>query len=214
MKIQLSYSTINMLYQASHNWINKQCGLKPEERPEWNEGKIAHRIIQDHVSGKKKDDRLAHIEFSFPIVEEVDFDERCKFDMPLYFTGLKNSYSIIGFMDGINNAEHRLLEIKVSSVPWSLMKFQQLIQRKIYSMARPDLVETIGITGVRNPDNWKQDLPKVYKIPNTNKDRQEAKDWILGGIKIIESGDFKGGLDENGKCTDPRCYFGRNCQFK
>jgi hypothetical protein len=106
------------------------------------------------------------------------------------------------------------LEIKVSNVPWSVIKFQQLFQRKIYALARPDFSETIGITAVRNPEQWKLDQPKVYKIPNTNKDRQEARDWILGGIKIIESGDFKGGLDENGKCTDPRCYYGVNCQFK
>jgi hypothetical protein len=203
-----------MVYQASHNWLNKQMGLKPEDHDYYHKGKEAHRIIQDHVSGKKIDDRLLHVKFNFPIVEEVDFDERCKFTMPFYETGLKNDYSMIGFMDGINNAEKRILEIKISSVPWSVTKFQQLMQRKIYSLARTDLSETIGITGVMDPEQWKRDLVKVYKIPNTNKDRQEAKAWILGGIKIIESGDFKGGLNEDGKCTDPRCYYGVNCQFK
>lgn len=214
MKLQLSYSTINMLYQASHNWLNKQMGLKPEDHDYYHQGKEAHRIIQDHVSNKKIDDRLLHINFLFPIVEEVDFDKRCKFEFPLEVTGLKNEYSMIGFMDGMNNEEKRILEIKISSVPWSVLKFQQLIQRKIYSLARPDLTETICITGLRDPEQWKTDKPKVFKIPNTDQDRKEAMGWILGGIKIIESGDFKGGLDENGKCTDPRCYYGVNCQFK
>ncbi len=214
MKLQLSYSTINMVYEASHNWLNKQMGLKPEDHDYYHQGKEGHRIIQDHVSGKKPDERLTHIKFSFPIVEEVDFDARCKFEVPFEAEGLKNEYSIIGFVDGKNLEEKRILEIKVSSVPWSVLKFQQSLQRKLYAMSLIDMVETIGITAVRNPDNWKLDQPKLYKIPNTDKDRQEARDWIIGGIKIIESGDFKGGLDENGKCTDPRCYYGVNCQFK
>lgn len=214
MKLQLSYSTINMLYTASHNWLNKQMGLKPEDHDYYHQGIEGHRLIQDHVSGKKPDERLAHIKFSFPIVEEVDFDKRCKFEVPFEVTGLKNEYSIIGFVDGKNLEEKRILEIKVSSAPWSVMKFQQALQRKVYAMSLIDMVETIGVTAVRNPEDWKKEQPKVYRIPNTEQDRQEAREWILGGIKIIESGDFKGGLDENGKCTDPRCYYGVNCQFK
>lgn len=206
--ITLSYSTINMIYKASHNWLNKQMGLKPETRIEWDEGKKAHRIIQDHVSGKLIDERLKHITFTFPVVETVDFDERTKFVIPI-----NTKYAVRGFADGLNKEEKRLLEIKSSSTPWSIGKFLESKQRKIYSLGFPYVSEAILITCLRHPDQWILTPPKVMKLAMTNKDRDEAMEWILGAINIIEKGEFNGGL-ENGKCLDPFCYYGRNCAFK
>lgn len=208
--ISLSYSTINMLYQASHNWINKMCGLKPEERPEWAVGKKIHQIIQDHISGKKLHRSLKHIKYTFPVVEEVDFDSRCKFDFPL----LNTNYNIIGFYDGLDLDNKRFLEIKSSDPLWSIRKFQDSLQRKVYALAKPELSEAILITCSKDTKRWQKTPPVVYKVPLTQKDREEALKWILGGVKILESGEFSGGLDKEGKCTDPWCYYGANCQFK
>ncbi len=89
--MHLSYSTIKLLYDHPHCWLNKQMGIKAEEKPWMTEGREAHAIIQAHVSGKKPDERLKHIDFHFPIVEERDFDPRCKFSFQFH------EYEIIGF---------------------------------------------------------------------------------------------------------------------
>jgi hypothetical protein len=211
--ILLSFSTLNMVYTASHNWLNKQMGIKPEERPEWREGKLAHDLIQKHVSGKQAHPYLTHIKLQFPIVEECDLDPRCRFEFPIDSTGYKYKYGMIGFFDGINEEENRMLEIKASFAPWSIGKFHKLMQRKVYALAKPLVTEMICVTGLRNPDLWKDTPPKVYRIPMTEADREEAIDWIYGGIQIIESGDYTGGLVD-GRCENPYCYFGKNCQFK
>jgi len=215
--ITLSYSTINMLYKASHNYLNKMMGLQPEEREEWKQGKEAHAIIQAHVSGKKIDDRLSHIKYIFPIVEEKDFDERCKFEIPIKFgvnDKVVNSYKVIGYFDGLDIENHRFLEIKASDPVWSLIKFQNSIQRKLYAFANAQITEAVLITCSKYPDRWSQEPPKVFSVPLTPQDKSEAVKWLLGGIQIIESGKFDGGLDENGICRDKFCYFGNNCSFK
>lgn len=205
--IILSFSTINMLYTASHNWINKQMGLKPEDRPYFKRGRAAHRIIQDHVSGVRLDDRLAHINYKFPIVETVDFDPKCKIFVPV-----DKNYAVRGYVDGHDPVNRRFLEIKTGV--WSIGKYQNSFQRKIYSLGLPSYTESIMVTGEWDPNAWKMAPPKVYIVPSTPKDRQEAMDWIIGGINIIEKGDFSGGLDAGGVCTNPYCYYGVNCHFK
>jgi hypothetical protein len=121
---------------------------------------------------------------------------------------------MIGFFDGLNNETKQMLEIKTSSTPWSIGKFQSLIQRKIYSLARPDITEIVCITATRDPKEWEAIAPKSFTIPMTRRDREEAMEWILAGIRVLESGSFSGGLDESGRCNDQWCYFGKNCSFK
>ena len=212
--ITLSYSTINGCLQPhnSHNWLNKMYGLKSEDKAIYHEGKLAHDTIQGHVSGKRPHPDLVHIEYTFPIVEEVDFDRRCKFEFPVLHRD--NNYNMIGFFDGLDKANGRYLEIKSSSSPWSLQKFQSLIQRKIYALSDPLLKEAICISATRDIEAWKMSPPKVFVVPVTEQDRKDAMKWILEGIKVLESGKYDGGLDENGKCVDRWCYFGVNCQFK
>ena len=183
-------------------------GLKPEERPWWIEGREAHAIIQAHVSGKKKDSRLAHIKFDFPIVEEKDFDERCKFSF-----NFSAKYSIIGFYDGLDLKNNRFLEIKSSDPLWSVGKFQKSMQRKLYTLGRKDLTEAILIACSKKPDRWEKQRPKVFRVPLTDQDRKEASDWITKAIELLEKGDFTGGLEDS-VCTNPYCYFGCNCSFK
>ena len=209
--LQLSYSSLNLLHTCPHNWINKQCQIPPEEKPEWAEGKHCHRLMQDHVSGKKLHKYLKHIKYKFPIVEQVDFDPRCKFEDIFRMDG--KDYKIIGFYDGRTKDFKRLLEGKFSFSPWSLSKFQKSMQRKIYAWSNVNFEEAVLITGQRDPELWKDDPPKVYKVPMTQQDQDEAIVWIREGIHIFESGNFTSDLVD-GKCVDRWCYWGQNCQFK
>jgi len=190
-------------------------GIPQPEKPEWAQGKKIHKIIQAHVSGKKAHPHLKHIKYKFPIVEEKEFDERCRFELPIT-AGMKSGkvekYKIIGFLDGLNPEEKRFLEIKSSDPIWSLARFKKSIQRKIYSLNK-GFEESILITCSKVIDLWEAQPPKVYKVPLTMQDKSEAVDWIMKGIQILVSGNFTTDLVD-GKCVDPRCYWGVNCQFK
>jgi hypothetical protein len=211
--IRLSYTSLNNLLNG-HEWINKQMGIPVPDYPFLREGKEAHRIIQDHVSGKKKHELLSHISIEFPIVEQKDFDERCKFTIPI-----NEKYEVIGYVDGFNPEIGNLLEIKSSSTNWSMTKFRDSIQRKIYSLAFPEYEESYLITGSKDPEEWKNDPPKLYSIHLSPEDKKEALEWITEGIKVLESGKFDGGLDSEGFCTGcfwnmPRFQDIANCHFK
>lgn len=205
--IQLSYSSLNILHTCPHNWLNKQMGIPQPEKPEWAQGKKVHQIIQAHVSGKKQHKDLKHIKFRFPVVEEKDFDDRCRFEFDF------GKGFVIGFMDGIDEKSKRFLEIKSADPQWSLGKFQKSMQRKLYAHARPEFTEAILITCSKNIDSWMRNPPKVYKVPLTEQDRKDAFEWILAGFEILESGNFTTDLVD-GKCLDPRCWWGASCQFK
>ncbi len=225
--VRLSYTSLSALHNG-HEWLNKQMGIKVPEYPFLKEGKDDHRILQDHVSGKKKHKHLSHIKKSFPIVEEVDFDERCKFSFRIKVgTALatvpidkikKTEYEIIGFYDGRTEDYSRTMEGKFSSTPWSPGKFKKDIQRKIYALSNERIKEQFIITGQRNLDRWKDEPPEIYKLKPTKQDKLDAIEWIMKGVKILEKGDFTGGLDKNGKCTD--CFWNMaryrdiaNCNF-
>lgn len=233
--IQLSYSSLNILHTCPHNWLNKQMKIKAEEKPEWAQGKLCHKIIQEYLKiplssrPRSKEEiqllfkkgsidprtkrgmlvslPLKHIKHVFPIVEERDFDPRCKFEF------IFENYKIRGFYDGRALDFSQLLEIKTSFKPWSLGQFQKAMQRKLYGLSDKRFKEAVLITGQRDPELWKNDPPKVYKVPFTEKDWHEANLWILEGIKILEKGDFTSDLVD-GKCIDRWCYWGANCQFK
>ena len=214
--IQLSYSSLSLLHDRPHCWLNKTIGIPQPEKPEWAQGKKIHKIIQAHVSGKKAHPHLKHIKYKFPIVEEVEFDERCRFEIPMA-AGMKSGkvekYKIIGFLDGLDLKNKRFLEIKSSDPVWTLGRFQRSIQRKLYALAKPKFTEAILIACSKNEAIWASEKPKVYKVPLTPQDKSEAVDWIMEGIKILVSGNFTTDL-VGGKCLDPRCYWGENCQFK
>ena len=67
-------------------------------------------------------------------------------------------------------------------------------------------------------NRWKSEPPKIYgPFKPTKQDKLDAIDWIMKGIKILEKGDFTGGL-KDGKCTD--CFWNMaryrdiaNCNF-
>ena len=212
--IRLSYSSLKYLNgNATHEWVNKQMGIPVPKYPFLQEGKDAHRIIQDHVSKKNKDKRLSHIRITFPVVEEREFDPRCRFIIPL-----SGGYEVTGFYDGRDDERGRFLEIKTSSSPWTLRKFSESIQRKIYALAHPDFTKAYLITGSKDPKVWESAPPKLYAVTLTQRDRDDAWAWIANGIAVLEKGDFTGGLDEHGKCTG--CFWNMdryrdiaNCHF-
>lgn len=224
--IRLSYSSLSNLHNG-HEWLNKQMGIPVPNYHFLKEGKDGHRIIQDHVAGIKKHKYLKKIEIKFPIVEERDFDERCKFefsfnrvliDYGIHET-LKEVYNIIGFYDGRVENYSKTMEGKFSSAPWSMGKFKKDIQRKIYALSNEGIKEQFLITGQRDVERWKNEPPKIYgPFRPTKQDKKDAIEWILKGIRILEKGDFTGGLDKNGKCTDcfwniPRYRGMANCNF-
>ena len=209
--IRLSYSSLTNIFNG-HEWLNKMMGIKVPDYPFLKEGTEAHRLIQDHVSGKIKNEYLSYIDISFPVVEEVDYDERCK------FTRQFNGYEIYGFIDGLDVANKRFLEIKSSSEPWSISKFKNAMQRKLYAWALSEYEESYLITGQKDPEKWTKEPPKLYSMKITKQDIEDAENWIKAGIAILEKGDFTGGLDENGKCLG--CFWNMaryknlaNCNF-
>ena len=197
--MRLSYSSLNSIHQG-HEWLNKQMGIQVPRYPFLDQGKDAHRIIQRHVSGIEKDPRLSHIECEFPIVEEVDFDKRCQFQF-----NVSGGYTIFGYVDGKDQANMRLLEIKTADKPWSLLKFEKSMQRKLYALAHPMYEEAYLITGNKQVEKWGSEPLKLYSLSLTERDRLDAQAWIAKGIAILESGEFTGGLDENGRCTG--CFY-------
>lgn len=211
--VKLSYSGLKLLHEASHSWLNKMMSIPVPDYPFLKEGKKAHRIIQDHVSRKIRNEFLKHIEINFPVVEEEDFDERCKFTI-----SISDKYSVSGFVDGLDERNKRFLEIKTSSKPWSMMQFRDAMQRKIYALAHPEFTDAYLITGSKDSKVWEKEPPKLYSVSLTQKDRDEALDWIMKGIKILEEGKFDGGLDEEGYCEScfwnmPRYPELANCNF-
>lgn len=209
--ITLSYSTINLIYNSPHCYLNKIMGIKQPDNKYFIEGKRIHRIIQDHVAGIKLDDRLEHIKEKFPIVEVVDFDPKCAIEFKVDM-----KYKMRGFVDGLDKDNKRTLEIKTGKI-WSLGEFQKAIQRKIYAIGLPYIKENYLITASSDDSSWDVNKPKIYSLPVTKQDTIDGWKWIHEGIRRLEH--IKEFVDEElestgGNCIDPRCYWGINCQFK
>ena len=186
------------------------------------EGKICHRIIQDHVAGIKEHPALSHIPLKFEKVELGDKDESMEFKFSInkmykklmgVEAPLSREYHFHGYRDGLKADFSAMLEIKSSSTLWSIGKFMKAMQRKCYGLD-DRLTHAYLITCPRNPKLWNKIKPKYYKVPYTKQDQIDAIKWIVDGAMILDKGEFSGGLDENGNCCLPRCNYGFNCQFR
>lgn len=206
-----SFSTLRLLHECPHNYLNKINKIKQPESDALKEGKAAHRIMQDHVSGVKPHPCFEHIDLKFDVVETKDFDPRCKFEVPF------GDYVIFGYIDGLDKPVKEeptvMLEGKFSSSPWGLTKYKRDPQRKICGWAVRSLKEAYLLTGLRRPEQWETTKLKTARVPFKPKDYSDAEEWMLKAIKMIEEGDFLSDL-VNGKCVNPRCYWGENCMFK
>ncbi len=215
-KILLSHSTISNCLQPnnSHNWLNKQIGAIVPDNEFFKRGREVHKIIQGHISNKKPNEILLQIKElqnigSFPIVEERNFDPRCK-----VIISINEKYEVIMLYDALDPDNLRFGEIKAWGKMWTVGQFQSSMQRKMYVLGKPTFTKALLITALPDPKQWLEENPRVFTIPATEQDKKDAEKYIEDAIKVIEGGVFKGGLDENGKCTNRFCYFKENCQFK
>ena len=198
---KLSFSTLSELYNCRMSWLNKLMGLPKHEPHYFEEGRLAHRVIQDHMSGKKKDSRLLRdgvdILPEFSIVEEEDFDPRLKFESPITWRDLP-SYYLFGYMDGKNKDSGRILEIKTSNTPWSPKRFEDSMQWRFYALCNDWVREIYLVTCTRGLANL-----KVMHREVTPADLEQARAWVDGAISIIESGNFNPPEGE----TCKSCYY-------
>jgi len=195
--MQLSCSSLNNFIMCEKTWLNKQLCLSTVDFPYFRTGREGHEVVQRHISKKKLDDRLTENlkGFYFPIVEEKDFDERLKFDIKF---GKDN---FIGFLDARNDGAKVFSDIKISTKLWTMKKFVDLMQRKVYQYAYPDY-SFVGITAT--PD-LKEAETKI--IPCRPQDAEEARKWIVAGFKAIKNSDFK----PNPKANCQRCVYQNSC---
>lgn len=209
--MRLSFSTMRLLHECPHCYVNKMFKIKQPESIYLVEGKIAHGIMQRHVSDVEEHPAFAHIGLKFPVVEKIDFDPDCKFEVPF------GKHTIIGFIDGLDKRVDEkptvMLEGKFSSSPWSLGKYKKDPQRKIYGWAMRSVKTAYLITGKRTPEEWETIKPVTRKVDFTEQDYKDAEDYMSKAIKMIEEKDFYGDLD-NGVCTSYNCWYGANCMFK
>lgn len=218
--ITLSFSTIKNCLQPenSHNWVNKKNRVKFPENDAMRLGKELHREVQNHFAGNKIIKELGFIEDKFPVVEQKDFDERCRFYMQI-----DGDFAVQGFVDGKNLESKDVLEMKfVRNKLWSVSDFNTTYQKKLIALCMPTYKRFVGFTAIMPEKKksggfdykiWKINKPKLYPIEFTEADRKEAREWIKKAMDTVVSGHFDGGL-EDGVCTNRYCYYGVNCMFK
>jgi CRISPR/Cas system-associated exonuclease Cas4 (RecB family) len=191
-KTFLSYSTINNLYESPHSWINKQLGIEQPTSEAMAAGKVAHKILQDHVTGVKLDPRIP-LELSF---KQAEYN--C-------FAPYNDKFSLYGFIDCISFNSKTFMEYKTSSSPWSQQKFDKLMQIPFYGLCT-NFRKAFMVTSTKDLTGFKT----FYKVI-TEDEINNVKKWIDGAIYIIEKGDFFTDLDENKKCKG--CNWGQSCYF-
>lgn len=216
----LSFSTIKGCLQPdnSHNWLNKINKVQYPETESMRLGKELHRQVQEHFLGKRIIEELSDFEYKFPIVEEKDFDERCRF-----FLKIDADFSVQGFVDGKNPSIKDILEMKfVREKLWGVSDFNNTYQKKLIALCMPEYKRLVGFTAVmpqQKPDSsfdfsiWKVNKPKTYPIEFTQQDRDEAMVWLKKAVQIIVEGNFDGGLVD-GVCVNRFCTYGKFCMFK
>lgn len=193
--MQLSFSTIQKLYECPYSWINKQACTETDEFDYLGEGRKIHREIQDHISGKCKLDKYANLTYKFPIVEECDKDENTHFVYKI-----SEELSVHGYRDGINLDEHRFCEIKPKS-SYSFKDYIKSYQRKIYVLGDPMMTTSVLIL-------YHDRGAEQYLLPNRPTDKEDALKWIVGAYSIIQKAEFEKGDKAN--CF--RCIYRSNCE--
>lgn len=177
--INLSYTTMNALIHEPHTWVNKQMGLKTKQFVKFEDGHTMHKIVQEHCSGVKLNEFLGDLP-EFPIVEKVDFDPRCKIEMPL-----EGKYAFVGYVDGLNPDKKEILEIK-SGRRWSVGDFQKLVQWKLYALALKDYKKIWLVNVPKTEDLMMAETVRVFNKTITPKDLVDAENFIKKAIYTIE----------------------------
>lgn len=190
-KVTVSYSSIQAYNEYSHTWINKMNGLKTKDLPIFQEGTRVERIILDHVSGRKPDERIVAAGIKLPefeVVQKKEFDPDTK-----KFVPLNDKYQLFVQLDGISYKNKSFLDVKASSknTRWGMTKLRESNQFRLYSWAYPDLPEGYVINADRDVDNpdWVKSI-RVFKHSFTKEEQEQALAWVWEFIKNIEAGNF------------------------
>ena len=177
--IELSYSTMNALIHEPHTFLCKYVlGLETFTTPYLEEGSRLHRIVQNHVSGRAAHPGLAHLPY-FPHVEQRPFDPTMQVRLPI-----DDTFSFIGYVDGLNPQTQQVLEIKTGS-RWSKQRFLDLVQWKLYAAALPDYAEVVFVNCSRPESAWSRRTAAVYRHTITEADRAAAAPFIRRAIDIV-----------------------------
>lgn len=191
-KLYLSFSTLDALIKHPHTYLCKAMGIEQPVNEYMEAGKIAHKIVTDHVCGIKKDPRvMIDLEFTNP-------EYKC-------FKDYRDNYALYGFCDAVSFKSKSIMEYKTSTKPWSQQRFDDLIQIPFYSLVT-EFRKIFMVTSTSDLINF-----KVFYKEVVDKEIQKAKDFIEQGIAIIEKGDFTSDL-VGGKC-DGSCNYRINCHF-
>lgn len=175
----LSYSTMNALINEPHTYLCKMMDLKTRIMPAMEDGKKAHRVIQESVSGKTPNKLLENLP-KFSVVETIEKDPKTKVTFPI-----SDKYFFNGYYDGANPETGDLLEIK-TGVRWSVGDFARLVQWKLYALGMPEYKNMWFFNSPRNPEEWNAGNTRIYNIEITEDHKKQARDFIDKAIYIIE----------------------------
>jgi CRISPR/Cas system-associated exonuclease Cas4 (RecB family) len=199
-KVRLSYSMMNELFLCPHTYINKINGLKRYTNQAMKDGTQVHRIIQEHVSGKTKNELLKDLPL-FEKVETKDLDEKMKVEFHI-----DDKYYFVGYVDGLDPKTGRMLEIK-SGKKWSIGDFNRLMQWRLYSYVLPHYKTVYMVNTPRKVEEWSEYNVNVYQKDVTEKDIEMAKKYIDKAIYTIEHIGEQELYGKNWACNYIDCEF-------
>lgn len=197
---KLSYSTMAELMRCPHAYVNKQMGLERFEHAYYDEGRAVHRVIQEHVSGTRLNPLLEHLPL-FDTVETEDFDPKT------YFEFEHNGFIVHGYLDGYDSERHELLEIKSSSQPWTLSKFADLVQWRIYALAKVQAKKAWFVSVPRDMQLWNVHTIKIYNSPISFQDKQKAVEFIDLAIDRVKNIKDAIAAETTQKCSFKQCPY-------
>jgi len=193
-KIRLSYSTINELFAEPHTYLNKIMGIPRHTSQAMEEGKSAHKIIQEHVSGKKLNPLLDKLP-QFGIVETMDRDSKTEIKYQI-----NDKYYLIGYADGIDLKTNSLLEVK-SGKKWTPLEFARLMQWRLYLLGLPDIKTVYLVNTPRLESDWNSDNIRIFKTTVVKNDIKNAKEYLQRAIYMIEN------IKDQNLYPDKKSYF-------
>lgn len=171
---------MQQLINCPHTWLCKQMGLPTRTTQAMQEGREAHRRLQEHCSGVKIEPLFKNLP-TFSQVETMDRDP----NMEVKFK-INDKYSFHGFVDGRSPERGDFLEAKFGKV-WSPGDFARLIQWKLYSIPLLDYNKVWMVNAPRNPAEWNELTIRVYNQDIKPAHAQQAWKFISQAIEIIEN---------------------------
>lgn len=174
---RLSYSTINLLLNAPHAYLNKINGLDTFTTEYFEQGKEVHNIIQKHCSGQETHKLLGKLP-TFERVETKDFDENMHVSMEY------NGYLIHGYVDMISDQRQEFADIK-SGKKWSPAKMAKHPQFWLYHLMT-GLNNFVLINAPKDTSEWNDTNITTMTMKFTDKHKDKARSFIDSGIAVLD----------------------------